>query len=628
MSNRCIIWMLFVLLWHCCNANAQNNCIDLRDLNAPFVHCTYGSFGNPYMNHGVAPGRHTVITQQSYDENTCIYSQGSLKPQLCMIPPGETYSIKLGNSHGGEQAESIALDINIDTNHFDLLILKYAAVLQNPDHAPSEQPRFKFEIMDTLNNLIDTLCLSSDFVADTTLGWNVASRPRINLWKDWTNVGFDVSPFQNQTIRIRLTTFDCCIQGLGHHFGYAYFLLTCAKKRIDVDVCGDVDQYTYSAPIGFNYDWFWRDDPSHSISHDQTVQVPTGSNRELGCHVSFTENPSCGFDLYTTTEYHFPLSGCSVLETDCPNEYQFINESLISNDGVHPDGTGNQCDDVFWDFGDGQSSLDFNPTHAYSTPGDHTVKMVAGLNGFQCTDTSFLEVHVPENTFIDTVTCEPFLWESDVYTVSGEYHKKYTTASGCDSLVFLKLDANYQPSFHINGNHWPIGGTELAWTEYTYQLALDNPLCSVDSIHWSVDCPMMALLPEEDGMSCKLRIFSCLPSNDSVPLRAVAYNRCGTEERTLWIHTSFYGIDEHEADFSVFPNPNSGRLTIKTKGMVGDIRLELYDRLGTIVDRWTQYTESDGETFVYDTSRLGEGLYTLRIIHHDQSFTKKVVIKK
>ena len=619
MSKRCLKWVLFVLVWHCCNANAQNNCIDLTDLSAPFIHCTYGSFGNPYMNHGVVPGRHTVITEQAFDDMTTIWV-GYNVYRLQMIPPGETYSIRLGNSQSGANAESIAVDILVDTNVFDLVILKYAAVLENPSHIFSEQPRFKFDVLDNEGHPIDTDCLSADFIADPSLGWNGT----LVLWKDWTNVGFDVSAFHGQTIQVRLTTFDC---KKGVHFGYAYFLLSCGRKRITINECGNVSMYSYSAPNGFNYDWFWLDDPDHSLSHDQSISVPT-DGRDLGCHVTFTENSSCEFELFASTKQRFPLSGCSVLATDCPNEIRFINESLISNDGVHPDGTGNQCDDVFWDFGDGQTSYDFNPTHTYFLPGDHTVKMVAGLNDFECTDTSYLEVHVPENTLIDTATCEPFAWDDEVYLESGEYQKVFTTAMGCDSLVYLKLDANYQPSFRINGDHWPIGGTELAWTEYTYEIAFDNPFCSVDSIQWSVDCPVMFLLPEEDGMSCRLRIFSYLPSNDSVPLRTVAYNRCGTEERTLWIHTSFYSVDEHAADFSVFPNPNSGRLTIKTKGMVGDIRLELYDRLGTIVDRWIQNIESDGETFVYDTSRLGEGLYTLRIIHHNQSLTKKIVIKK
>ncbi|MCR4848756.1 MAG: T9SS type A sorting domain-containing protein [Bacteroidales bacterium] len=478
--------------------------------------------------------------------------------------------------------------------------------------------------MDIDNNPIDPDCLSADFIAGSSLGWEVFSHYR---WKDWTCVGFDVTPFHGQTIRVRLTTYDC---GEYRCFTYAYFRLTCGHKCITASGCG-YTEYEYSAPSGFHYDWFWRDDPSHSISHDQTVHVSPDSSRELGCHVTFVENSSCGFELFTSTKRRFPLSGCTIAETECLNKFHCINESLVSNDGIHPDGTGNPCDDVFWDFGDGQTSYDFSPTHAYSFSGDFTVTMIAGLNDFECTDTSFLEVHIPENALIDTVTCEPFIWAGEAYLESGEYHRSFTTASGCDSLVTLRLDANYPPEFHLHGDHWPIGGTELAWTQYTYSLVLDNPLCSVDSIKWSVDCPTMSVLPADDGLSCELRIFSFLPANDSVPLRAVAHNRCGTEERTLWIHTSYYGIDDHAlapAVLEVFPNPASGVLNIRMRGLVGETRMELYDGRGTLVDKWARHNKSDDETVAYDTSRLPEGLYLLRVSCGRRSVATKILVRR
>ena len=116
----------------------SSNCIDLSNLNASYIHCTYGNFYNPYVNNGVINGRHTVITQQGIDPET----NGGLQ----MIPQGEAYSIRLGNSNVGAEAESISCDILVDTNNFDLLILKYAAVMEDPGHIPSHQPRFKFDI--------------------------------------------------------------------------------------------------------------------------------------------------------------------------------------------------------------------------------------------------------------------------------------------------------------------------------------------------------------------------------------------------------------------------------------------------------------------------------------------------
>lgn len=662
----CFFILFFQL--QCFFLPAQSNCIDLSNLNKPYIHCTWGDFWNPYLNQGIIEGRHTVITSQESDYFT--------NNQLMVIPPGESYSVRLGNSQVGSQAESISVDIAVDTNNFDLLILKYAAVMEDPNHSPSEQPRFTFDILDTQNHPIDPDCLSADFIANPSLGWNSAFSGDV-LWKDWTNVGVDISEYHGQTIRVRLTTYDCSQSG---HFGYAYFLLTCGQKYISIDMCGDVDEYSYSAPSGFNYRWFWEDDPLNVLSINQTITVPAGDNRRLICHVSFMENPSCGFNLSTTTAYRFPMSFFRVSENSCPKELHFINESAISNDGIHPDGTGNHCDDAFWDFGDGHTSTSFNPTHRYTIPGTYTVMMVAGLNGFVCTDTAYLEIVIPEDTRIDTLACDVFHWNGVTYTESGEYETNYTTSQGCDSLVILNLsiidrietsynhlgcdsviwngiqydisglyvqsfqnsfgcdsivtmylDMGYTPDFTIVGDHWPIGGTELAWSQSTYHIALDHPLCVVDSVEWSVDCPTMFVFPQEDGLSCNLRIFSYLPPTDSVPLRAIVYNRCGREEQVFWVHTSYFGIEDHSTEqsgFSVYPNPSAGLLKMNMKGMPGEVRLTLYDSEGNLVDQWIHRNLSEEETLVYDASKLQNGLYTVKVCHDTVLFTRKIIVRK
>ena len=47
-----------------------------------------------------------------------------------------------------------------------------------------------------------------------------------------------------------------------------------------------------------------------------------------------------------------------------------------------------------WNFGDGNSSSNQNPTHSYSTPGFYTVTLVAGKSGLggMMTKTNYIEV--------------------------------------------------------------------------------------------------------------------------------------------------------------------------------------------------------------------------------------------
>ena len=654
-----------------------NDCIDLMDLNAPYIHCTYGDYDNPYLYQGIVEGRHTVITDPSATDPQ---TQG----RLLMVPPGEGYAIKLGNETGGGEAESLSVDISIDTSLFDLLILKYAVVMQNPNHPPDEQPRFTFDILDMQNQPIDPNCLSEDFTANHGTGWinQGWNSYDILLWKDWTTVGVDISSFHGQTIRVRLTTYDCKPR---KHFGYAYFLITCGTKDMKSVSCNDTE-YSFSAPEGFNYRWYWQDDPSQTISTNQWASVPVNSNGVLVCYLSFVGNDSCGFEMPVVLDsgnswpVSYPVAGFGVETTDCLQKMRFVDESFFSDDGVNPNGTGDHCDEIFWDFGDGQVSDLGNPTHKYTATGDFTVMMVAGLNDFQCADTAYCIVHIVEDTRVDTLVCDAFEWNDTVYTESGVYLHNYVTGGDCDSLVAVHLtvvksdvyeidtmacdhyvwndsvylfpgtyaqtfprvdrcdsivtthlNLNYTPEFDVIGPPYIIGGTEWGYTDHRYTIAMENPLCRVDSVTWSVGCPNMAVLPDNNGMEVTLRVFTMLASTDSVALKAIVHNRCGDEERTFWIHTTYYDVGEHpdsSTDLSVYPNPNTGLFILRMMGFAGNAYIAVYNTEGLKVMEWEEAVLSDEAVLLVDCSQLRNGIYTLRVHGYTATLTRKIAISR
>ena len=660
-KKRVIIFSMMIFWLMPFRSFSQNsNCIDLRDLNASNIHCTYGTFGNPFCNNGVMNGRHTVITQPGIDPRT----NGGLN----MIPLGETYSIKLGNECIGAEAESISCDIIVDTNDFDLLILKYAAVMENPNHSPSGQPKFRFDILNVQNEAIDPNCLSAEFVANASLGWHTNG---LILWKDWTNVGVDVSDYHGETIRVRLTTYDCAHGG---HFGYAYFVLSCGNKSMEV--CGDTEEYTYWAPDGFTYEWHWMDDISHTISTNQAVSVPVGSNRTLVCHVSFIGNPDCGFDICSHPEYMYPISGFVAQNTECPQTFDFINMSGVSNDGIHPNGSGNLCENVFWDFGDGQSSYDTSPTHTYDLPGDYTVMMISGIHGFDCADTSYHIVTVPPNTLIDTLSCETFFWNGNTYTESGTYSHVFSSSHGCDSLVTmnvtikkgvtnyiedmgcdeyvwnnvkydvsglyeqilpnqfgcdsivtLDLDMGYTPRFQIVGNDAPIAGTEEAYTLYPYNIELLNPLSSLDSVCWTLgDHNGFDLQPVGNGSSANLYLYAY--ALDSIEITAKVYNRCGVEEHSFWFHTSYYGVAENEKPslFNIFPNPNNGEFKLRLHNVDGEVDIIIFNYMGVAIMEKEIKSEPTTKYFDIDLKGYPNGVYIVEVNYEGKSYKEKCLL--
>lgn len=361
-------------------------CISLDNLNAPNIHCTYGTFSNPYLHNGVVDfgqnavsSRHTIVRNNYMDPRT--------GGQLSAIPPCDLYSVRLGNWSTGSEAESISYDYYVDTNESPILLLKYAAVLEDPNHSSSEQPRFKFELLDQNNQMIDPVCGAADYIANSSLGWHGSSI----LWKDWTYVGTDLSAYHGQTIRIRLTTFDCDQSG---HYGYAYFNLNCKKKVIEVESCGDVSENTYTAPDGFAYRWYYRDAPTVTVSSNQSLTVNMDTQHgELCCQVISLNNSNCYFTLSTNLEPRYPLAAFATqIDTTTCWTCDFVNNSAISTDGITPNADFQPCETAHWYFGDGTSSDEYNPTHVFPGAGTYTVTLVAGLSNDACQDSISFQV--------------------------------------------------------------------------------------------------------------------------------------------------------------------------------------------------------------------------------------------
>ncbi len=143
----------------------------------------------------------------------------------------------------------------------------------------------------------------------------------------------------------------------------------------------------------------------------------------------------------------------------------------------------------FWDFGDGNTSNMFQPTHQYGGPGTYTVTLIVtkdnyGPNGEPlccCSDTAMLDV------FIDSLS------GPNIYCVStlcaGDSTKYWTDATNCGSYQWAVLDANGLPlSFTGQGNdticvQWGNGPTG------TVTLAVTN----CDSAY--CDQPVSVLIP-------------------------------------------------------------------------------------------------------------------------------------
>ena len=467
-------------------ALTDNNRLHYASLYSDGVKCCTGHFHIPATVHSPAhivdfgsdsaASRHTVHTDTSERDPRTGYL-------LRTVPEGFCSSVRLGNWLCGGEQESVYYTIDVDTNDFDLLILRYALVEQQPNHDPWDQPHFDLNIT-TPTGVGISPCYHGNFVSGDLSGWNTVPGPDEVLWRDWDAVGVDLSPLHGQTIVVSLSNYDCAFQG---HYGYAYFTLQTGTKRILAENCGDSVVNTFRAPQGFTYRWYSATDTNVTLSTADTLHVTAVG--DYGCRVTYQlSNQVCGFNLSTYAGGRYPVAAFAMQPLDsCGSRMRFVNQSVIARDSARTQLTGFPCDGYLWVVDDSVTTTATHPSLSFGE-GLHTVTLYAMLAGGICVDSVsqsfsmsiqrdtiraaicegesfrffgqelvetgeyqhwtacrhtvlYLEVNpVYSMPVYDTfVLGTAFRFDDDEYMLPGVYTRHYTTADGCDSVFTIYL---------------------------------------------------------------------------------------------------------------------------------------------------------------------------------------------
>ena len=290
---------------------------------------------------------------------------------------------------------------------------------------------------------------------------------------------------------------------------------------------------------------------------------------------------------------------------------------------------------VNWTFDDGQTDEGQETTHSFTQPGDYRVEAhVAGYNALTLEpidDTLRVDVHVGEPFFFDEtlVGCDSVKAFGQVYyhSANEEYHG--TNIYGCDSTVYLKVVVQgSSPNFEIQGNHWPIGGSEFYATESEYSILLDNPETKLDTVIWHVDNPNWRIEPHGKGETCTLLIYTFLL--EPVMLHATAINCCDSIHHEFFVQTSYYGVDDYYPatdGIVVAPNPTDGRLSLHFGDLKGFYEVTVYNALGQKVDEFSLDAGlANGTTYLMPN--VSNGLYYFVLRGEGVTVSRKVMLKR
>jgi gliding motility-associated-like protein len=344
MRNFILIFFLFssfLLSAQCPNANFEQG---------NFSNWT-GSTGDccpiDLFNNGIVNGRHTIMTGNGTDPNTC--------NTVPVVAPGGLFSAQLGNDDIGAEAEGLSYTFFV-TPQTTLITYQYAVVFEDPGHIIEEQPRFQSRIL--LQNGDTIPCTEYSVTAASNLpgfqtcpGLDSQGDPIQISYRNWTSVGVDVSAYIGQTVTLQFETGDC---SLGGHYGYAYVDATCGPLENSVQYCAGSDSAIVTAPAGFSsYLWSTGETTQQIVVNPNDIQNLTCTVTSFsGCQAILTT------DLTPTiVNPSFTYSG------QCVGNINFINTSVTQNGFISS---------YIWSFGDGSPASNLeNPSHLYLSPGTY-----------------------------------------------------------------------------------------------------------------------------------------------------------------------------------------------------------------------------------------------------------------
>ena len=466
-----------------------------------------GTFSNPGATLGIVNGRHTIISTQGMDPNTC----GGLP----MIPSGHTRSIRLGTAAGGMNGEKISYQITVSQAN-SLFIYKYAVVLEDPGHAPNQQPNFEMRLKNASGQQINGNCGIYTVYAGQP-GQNF-QQCNGKTWLPWKTVGVNLSSLIGQTVTIDFTTRDC---SLGQHFGYAYLVAECMPLYINMNYCQGSSQIQLTAPNGFqSYNW------SPGGATTQSINITSPNNNQLyTCNMAtFSNQGNCQVTVSTQLTPTI-VSANFNHTTGCV----FVPIQFNSTSTVSPTVLGgitlpnNVITNWTWIFGDGfyltgnNPSIHMNPIHIYPNTGVYSVTHIVTTAG-GCSDTIVQNILVgapPQANFNIIGACQgdtiqfqnqsntlcTFSWNfmdgspnsnqanpQHIYTATGNYNVSLiaTNPIGCIDTSFQNLTIHALPTINA-GNDTTIcagnsisllasGGIQYNWQHNTTNGSQYNPM--------------------------------------------------------------------------------------------------------------------------------------------------------
>ena len=318
----------------------------------------------------------------------------------------------------------------------------------------------------------------------------------------------------------------------------------------------------------------------------------------------------------------------------------------IDNADVIFSNNSSQYDNVMWDFGDGNVSEEFNPTHTYTSSGDFVVVLIASN---ECGSDTFeqiiaMDIRTPVIVFSQSVNegCAPLMVQFVDQSDNDPFSWKWTFPGGNpensteqNPLVEYVDPGVYDVSIELTND---FGSSSL--TVLGAIVVLSKPLAEFEFAMDQGDVQFMNI--SDFGESFNWDFGDGSTSNIENPIHTyiesgsfdvvlVVTNKCGNDTiiQTVEIVLSSVFDSEILTLFSVYPNPNNGLFILEIEGSPSKfIEVNLIDLLGRVILD-TEVEFISGKLYkTFDLKDIESGSFILQVILDGKRMIRKLVIQK
>jgi hypothetical protein len=300
------------------------------------------------------------------------------------------------------------------------------------------------------------------------------------------------------------------------------------------------------------------------------------------------------FQFKDNAERWSPVTSDSVYKTPFPvAQFDFTSVFTCESTSLFFSDLSIDADSYLWDFGDGTTSSEGNPSHSYTLPGTYLVGLtVTNLEtGLESSTNQLIDIEYGDIESIEEIE---ICYGSDYTFPDGsflenimsdlQYLSELQTTSGCDSLIttdihIIQLDVTVNQSMETLTAQ--LSGADYQW------LDCDN---GFQPIPGEVGQTFIA---SQNGN------YAVMISNEGCSVLSECFNVNSLSLEDL----------EFKAGITLSPNPTSGRLTVDLGSIIQDTQVEFLTAKGRLV-KSLEFKQKQVLNVTVDGS---SGVYLLRI---------------